>query len=232
MNKCVVTVNFNIHGKPFESPKVNNKLAGWDYVLFSNIEEITRNDSFQGWKVIKKPLINNHPIYTAKYYKWLILKELPKYDRAIYVDSYLEPTFDKPWDSLNESCFYLNPHPKRNCIYSELPKIASFRRDTKANMERVRKFLEEQGFPKEFGLWGTYIFNRSLKSPLANKICEELYDLMKVYSYRDQSMLSYVLWKNNFRPNDLVINNSWGTKTSRSVARQVTYVRNGKRIYD
>tara|TARA_Y100001937_G_C7134012_1_gene339013 strand:+ start:4557 stop:5252 length:696 start_codon:yes stop_codon:yes gene_type:complete len=230
--KCVVTANFNINGQPLENPKINNRLEGWDYFLFSNINEIIEKDVYNGWNVVKKDLINNNPLYTAKYYKWLIHKELPEYDTAIYVDSYIEPNINKPWDILDKNFINLKPHKRRNCVYKEFRYIVKFARDTKENMQKVKDFLESERFPENFGLWENNVFLRPLKDPKVNKICEELYDLMKIYSYRDQTLLSYVLWKNNYLPKDTMLNDSWRTKTSRSQARKKRYVRGGKRIYN
>ena len=104
--------------------------------------------------------------------------------------------------------------------------------ETKESMSKVKTFLESEKFPKNYGLWETQIQLRSLKNDKLNKICEELYELMKIFSYRDQSLLSYVLWKNNFKANDKILNDSWRTEISRSQARKKRYVVGGKSIYD
>jgi len=228
---CVVTTNFSPNKAPFENPKVLKPIKGWDYFIFSNIEEIVKEEIFNGWRVMPRDLISNHPIYTAKYYKYHIHKELPNYSKAIYVDAWLNPNSDKDWDRLEEP-FYLKKHQKRDCIFQELRAIAKFARDTKQNMDKVKDFLESQSFPKNYGLWETQIQLRCLKNKKVNKICEDLYNLMKNYSYRDQSLLSYVLWKNNFTPNDEVLSNRWRTEVSRSVARKTKFVSGNKRIYN
>lgn len=229
---CVVSANFNINGEPLEKPRINNPLEGWDYFLFSNIDEITNEEAYNGWKVIKKDLIDNNPLYTAKYYKWLIHKELPQYDTAVYVDSYMEPNANKPWSTLDKKNINLKPHKKRNCVYKEFKYIVRFARDTQENMNKIKNFLKEEGFPEDFGLWENNVFLRPLKNNKVNKICEELYDLMKIYSYRDQTLLSYILWKNNYLPKDDTLDNSWRRKTSKSRARKIKYVKGGKRIYN
>jgi hypothetical protein len=229
--KCVVTTNFSLNGSPFENPRVKSPLKGWDYFIFSNISEINRQEFFNGWKVMPRKLISNHPIYTAKYYKYHIHRELPEYNRSIYVDAWLNPNSQKDWDSLQEP-FYLKRHLNRSCIYDELRAITKFRRDTKENMQKVKSFLEAEGFPKGYGLWETQIQSRDLKNKEVNKICEDLYNLMENFSYRDQTMLSYILWKNNFTPNDSVLNNRWRTEVSRSVARKTKLLKNGQSIFD
>jgi hypothetical protein len=229
--KCVVTTNFSVDGSSFENPRVASPMKGWDYFIFSNVSEITNQEFFNGWTVMPRNLISNHPIYTAKYYKYHIHKELENYDKAIYVDAWLNPNVNKNWDSLEED-FYLKKHKRRDCIYDELRAIVKFGRDSKESMDKVESFLKLEKFPKNYGLWETQIQLRSLKNDKVNKICEELYSLMKNFSYRDQSLLSYVLWKNNFKANDEILNDSWRTKVSRSQARKKRYVKGGKRIYN
>jgi hypothetical protein len=207
-------------------------MEGWDYYLFSNIKEIVEHEVYHGWKVVPKELINNNPLYTAKYYKWLIHKELPEYNTAIYVDSYIEPNINKPWDTLDENAINLKPHKRRNCVYKEFRYIVRFARDTQEKMDKVKDFLRAENFPEDFGLWENNVFLRPLKNKGVNKICEELYNLMKIYSYRDQALLSYVLWRNSYLPKDDTLNDSWRTKTSRSKARKMRYVKGGNRIYN
>ena len=158
----------------------------------------------------------------------VIHKELPEYETAIYVDSYMEPNINKPWADLDKNLLNLKPHKRRSCVYDEFSYIVRFARDTKENMEKVKEFLKGEDFPENFGLWENNVFLRPLKNERVNKICEELYDLMKIYSYRDQTLLSYVLWKNNYFPPKNGMDNSWRLKTSRSAARKLRYVRNGK----
>ncbi|QKF94181.1 nucleotide-diphospho-sugar transferase [Fadolivirus algeromassiliense] len=201
MKKVVYSCLFVNGPKKRDQPSINNKLEGWDYIMFTNIPDKLINT---GWTPIQKPLVNNHPIYSAKHYKWCGHKYLSEYDIAIYVDAYMTPNHNVDWNNYaNKVEVYgisngiiMMKHPNRACIYSECNEIHKCRKDTKANMEKVINFLKLEGMPTNYGLTAAGLFIRHLKNNELNKFCEELFDLMLKFSYRDQSLLSYMFWKN------------------------------------
>lgn len=97
MRKVVYTCLFSDGNRKMDRPFVNNKdkLKGWDYIIFTNVNLEDFGDC--GWTVIKKELANNHPIYTSRYYKWIVTSHLSEYDIGIYVDAYMAPA-NIDWD--------------------------------------------------------------------------------------------------------------------------------------
>src|ERR1700679_2451091 len=165
-----------------DQPKINeeDKLPGFEYVMFTNIPEIVKKT---GWTPIHKDLIGNHPIYTAKHYKWLAHKYLPDGEIVIFVDSYMMPHKNVNWSlyfkKLNKddiNCgIILMKHPVRGCIYNECDAIASCKKDTRKNMDIVKEFLKEKGMPRYGGLVESGLLVRNLKNDKFNKVCEELF---------------------------------------------------------
>ena len=207
MKKVVYSCLFSNSDRVRDDPCTDNnvKLNGFDYIMFTNIPEHVTNSI---WTPIYKDLIDDHPIYTAKHYKWLAHKYLLDYDIAIYVDAYLSPKIidwneyiDKLTIDGAENGVRLMRHFHRNCIYDECSAIARCRRDTSENMNKVIEFLKENNMPTKFGLSQGGLVVRHLKNKDFNNLCNELYELLLKFTYRDQAMLSYVFWKNNVKLN-------------------------------
>ena len=206
MKKVVYSCLFSNNKKRLDQPNITTKLEGFDYVMFTNVPDYITNTD---WIPIYKDLIDDDPIYTAKYYKWIAHKYLSCYDIGIYVDAYMMPNPHVNW-SLYENKLDINDvtsgillmkHPERNCIYQECNAIVACRKDTRMNMNKVIEFLKTNNMPTNYGLSAGGLFMRHLKNEHFNKLCEELYELMLKFSYRDQSLLSYVFWKNNIKIN-------------------------------
>lgn len=190
--------------EPFIQPE--DKLEGYDYMMFTNVPDKLTNT---GWMPINKPLINDHPIYTAKYYKWNAHQYLTDYNIGIYVDAYLSPNNNIQWNDyisqLKINGLYdgiiLMKHPFRQCIYVECDAIHQCRKDTKVNMDKVINFLQSENMPKDYGLCQAGLFIRNFKNNDVNQMCEELFMLMLKNTYRDQALISYVFWKHNEKIN-------------------------------
>lgn len=206
MKKVVYSCLFSNNKKKLDIPNVTNKLEGFDYVIFTNVPKNIINT---GWTPIYKELIDDHPIYTAKYYKWVPHHSLLDYDIAIYVDAYLSPNSSVNWSLYINKLgisditlgFILMKHPHRNCIYVECDAIVKCRKDTRENMNKVIEFLNDNNMPTNYGLSEGALFMRHLKNEYFNELCEELYVLMKKFTYRDQALLSYIFWKHNVKIN-------------------------------
>lgn len=210
MKKVVYSCLFS-KNKRVDEPRIVDKLDGWDYFMFTNTPERVNGS---GWNSIHKDLMDDHPIYTAKYYKWIAHKYLLDYDIAIYVDAYMSPNTMMDWGTyiskLNENDTFngiiLNRHQHRGCIYQECEAISHCRKDTKENMNKVINFLKENGMPSNYGLCSCGLFIRHLKNNGFNKLCDELFELMLKFTYRDQALISYIFWKNNVKINSGLTN--------------------------
>ncbi len=201
MKSVVFSCLFSNNTRQMDKPKVinNNKIVGYDYIMFTNIPN---NVEDTGWTPIYKELINGHEIYTAKYYKWMAHNYLLDYDFAIYVDAYMIPNPRINWQAyinklnIDEGIIFTK-HNERGCIYNECNAIVTCKRDTAENMNKVKEFLTMNNMPNNYGLSSNGLLLRDLKNDKFNKICEELYNLMLQFTYRDQALLSYVFWKND-----------------------------------
>jgi hypothetical protein len=207
MKKVVYSCLFYDGKRIVDKPHIDedNKLEDWDYVIFTNIPDELKDS---GWTPMYKKLIKNHPIYTAKCYKWLAYRYLTNYDIAIYVDAYLAPIttdWDKYINKLStdgiENGVIMMKHSRFECIYAECYEIIRCKRDTEENMCKVMRFLKENNMPVNYGLYEGGLFIRHLKNTDFNNFCNELFVHMLNFTYRDQALLSYVCWKHGIKFN-------------------------------
>lgn len=213
--------------KPIDTPGPFDKIPGMDYILLTNVpnaHQVFKNTSWTIRPVTPPPEHvpkRHYAIYANRYYKWHPAQTFPDYHVAIYVDGFQVPDASKAsvwWrlakdtmhpldrETLQDSpvCIIQCKHPTNDCIYKELRSIVNARKDTAARMMAVNLYLESNGFPKDIGLmWnGCYVLALH-KNPLITKLFNDLYEDMIIYTYRDQSLYMYHLYKN--RVNDYYV---------------------------
>jgi hypothetical protein len=207
MRKVVYSCLFAGSTANVDKPYVKDKLAGFDYVMFTNIPHALKNS---GWTPIHRELLNSHAIYTSRFYKWTAHNFLFDYDVAIYVDAYLSPNIANNWEDIINSLdptsankgIIMMKHPLRKCIYRECAAIVSAKKDTRERMNTVIAFLRSNDMPSDYGLYECALFVRHLGNVQLNDMLEELFNLMLKYTYRDQALLTYIFWKNGVKPSN------------------------------
>jgi hypothetical protein len=177
MKKVVYSCLFSSGTKRMDHPNINetDKLEGFDYIMFTNISDKLQNTVCT---FIDKDLMNEHPIHTAKYYKWNSHKYFEDYEIAIYVDAYMMPNPTIKWDeyipqlkSDDINCGIIQmKHSQRNCIYMECNAIVGCKKDTRINMDKVINFLKTNNMPGNYGLFECGLFLRHLKNEELNSI--------------------------------------------------------------
>jgi hypothetical protein len=210
-----IMVNNPLDNKPIDNPKMFKMIPGWDYVLVTNIGNTIFNHS--GW--IKGTILKMEPpkeempdrnhthwsIYANRWCKWHPDKLFPDYDYIIYIDGFQVPDISKlkEWQILIQQFSTQNKsiiqslHNKQNCIYKEHNIIIQCKKDTKEAMNKTTVYLKSMGFPENKSLmWnGCYIYKA--RSPVIQKVWNDLWEDMLIYTYRDQALLVYEIWKNN-----------------------------------
>ena len=206
--KAFITAIISDGKRKVDQPAIAQKVSGWDYILFTNVRTLLEEE--KNWVPRKMDLINNSAVYTAKYCKWMAHTMIPEYDTVVWVDGYLSPNPAMNWDLFDADLkIGLKPHPsKSECVYKELRAVVDYQKDSRRRMKRLKKFLHKERMPADYGLYETNIYGRTLKDSRLNQILEKMYELMEEFTYRDQVILPYVLWKNNIRPK-IFLSNEW-----------------------
>jgi len=226
--------------KPIDLPKSFKRIIGWDYVLITNVKNAVNIFWNSGWRrgeiyTMEPPEDEMPPlskkgweIYANRWFKWHPDRIFKNHDIAIYVDGFQVPNFDKSseWVSLTEQLFNASDrdttrppyiiqslHPTKKCIYQEHDNIIACHKDSYENILKVKKYVKVHGYPNNYTLFwnGCYIYK--LGSEQIQKVWNNLWQDMLLYTYRDQSLLMFEIWKNNAfefwrieKLNDLIIN--------------------------
>lgn len=175
---------------------------GWHYLCYSD-KKIKSNI----YELILIPFELNElsQVKRQRMLKILPYKFIPNYKVCVYVDSNITIKCDLNWlfnNYCNGNEFSVITHPLRNCIYEEAKECIKRKKDTKESIEKHIEMLYKNGFPQNYGLNETNMLVRK-NTQNVNIVMEEWANIIIDGSHRDQLSLSYVLWKLNYKPNNL-----------------------------
>jgi len=168
---------------------------GIDLICFTDNKKLHS----KSWKIVLVETNNNPPALLNRRIKLLgPYNELKNYKKSLYLDgsilikSDLSSFFSKYADiSLGNF-----RHPRRSCIYDEMAScIVSGKGDPIKLITQCRDYALNK-MPVKFGLSDNKIILRDHKSPIVSKLMHEWWENVTNYSGRDQTCLSYVLYKN------------------------------------
>lgn len=188
----------------------------WDYVLFTDNEEILKFKNYGGWKVRKISHFENDNTKTNRWYKLHPNILFPEYDESIYIDANIfinaKDFFDEIEEKSVNHTILIPRHPFLDCIYKEIDRVlvevcGIEKRADPEPVKKMKEFLEKENFPKNYGLNENNIIYRRHNDEKVIKIMDEWWFFLENYSSRDQCSLSYVLWKNNIKPEDIYLTN-------------------------
>lgn len=205
--------------KPIDMPGNFEIIPGWDYVLLTNLKNGKKIFEKSGWNKgeirIMEPPEDEMPsrtrrgwaIYAARWCKWHPDRLFGDYDIAIWVDGCQVPNFNKynMWNNftnllMNNEYEYdilFDTHKKNNCIYDEHKSIVFCQKDTDVDMLKVTKYIKVMGCPTNLGLFWTRCYIYRIGSKNIQKTAKYLWDDMLLYTYRDQALLTFEIWRNN-----------------------------------
>ena len=204
--------------KPIDLPSSFELIPGYDYVLITNLvngKEIFKKSGWNKGEIrIMEPPEEEMPnknrrawqVYANRWFKWHPDKLFSDYDIVIYVDGFNIPNFNKKeeWNKIigkfcNETQLLIlqDNHPKNSCIYQEHDSIVKCGKDNYFSMIRVTKYVKTMGCPLDIGLYwnGCYIYKTGSK--IIQKVWSDMWFDMLSYTYRDQALLMFEIWRNN-----------------------------------
>lgn len=187
------------------SPVYNNDNV--DYVMYTNNESI----KFKIWQ--KRDIPNkiqelNNDILINRYIK-MHPKELfgNEYDYAIYIDGNIRTISDISSfvHQIKENTgLAIHRHYVRDCIYREAEACELYKKGDINNLQKQIKGYENEGMPKKYGLLECNVIVSDLKNENAIQILDRWWkEFIHSNSMRDQICLPYVLWKMNYKINDI-----------------------------
>lgn len=211
---CIYTINFN----NYEGKRILlQKNTDIDNIYFTDDPSLKENS------IIHKCIQNNILFlyidvekYTSNNW-WTVQKQVQRmiktcphdylplnYTKSIYLDGdrmltkkFCKEDVNRLLDDVDIVC-YENPwnrgNPKRVC--NEKKVIQQSNHDTKENLDRIWKILQENHFPDNIGLSETSILIRNHSN--IKLFSNEWRDLIKI-CIRDQMSFEYLLWKHKVK---------------------------------
>ena len=201
-NKCIYTALFGTDPQTSDTLAQVQSIEGWDFVCFTNMDI----QDAKGWKIVHVEPKTNSMALAAKRIKWLSHKVLEDYDIVVWIDAYLAPSIiaaDKlyQWITLMKergAVMFHRQHEKRNCIWDECDAVVKNKRDTPEHVQSVRKLLQIQNMPTQFGLYDTNIMIKFHKDKRLISISERIMHLLEQYTTRDQLIVTFVYYMQKF----------------------------------
>ncbi len=191
-----ITGNYDLLRQPLYHPN------DFDFICFSN--DIPEKQ-IGVWKICKIPFSNHDKVTLSRYSKLNPHLVLQKYDYSLWMDTNIQVVghvFLNEVRSLieNSISFVSVKHPLRSCIYTEIKACILEGKISYINGLHWNKFLRNEKFPKNYGLYENNFILRKHNDPLVKNISREWWKLFLKGPKRDQLSLCYVFWKHHFRP--------------------------------
>lgn len=213
MNKkiCVYTC---ITGDYDNVIEITKKEKNIDYYLFTNNKNIKSNtwdviyiedDKLDNQRLSRKIKMLGHPIIDERYSVSIWMDACIDFQKSIneFVNMYYNE---------KEAPFSAFKHHLNNCIYQEANDCIRMGKDTKENVVEHIKFLKEEKYPKDNGLYEMTVFIKNHNDPKVKETMKLWFDMVCNHSKRDQLSFMYSVWKTHMRIKtiDLVVwDNEW-----------------------
>jgi hypothetical protein len=204
--------------KPIDKPGDFYLIPGIDYVLLTNLPNGKEVFKKSGWakgeiRIMEPPeeeMPNRNKkgwaIYAARWCKWHPDRLFSDYDLAIWIDGWQIPDYNKKEELLtlcnellnqNKVDILLEEHNKNKCIYDEHQSIIFCQKDSYENMFKVSKYVKVMGCPMNVGVFWTGCMIYKIGSKKIQDIVKYLWIDMCLYTYRDQALLTFEIWRTN-----------------------------------
>lgn len=173
------------------------KEEGIEYLCFTNNPKI--KSSY--WKIVYiEDEDNLGNMLLSRKIKILGHPYLEQYDISIWVDGALEVKggirqFVKEWCNLYEYPMACFRHRLRDCVYEEASACITHRKANKEDVIEYIDFLEQEGFPHEYGLAECTVLIRRENDSEVKRAMELWFELLCKYVKRDQLSFPYSIWK-------------------------------------
>ena len=180
----------------------------WDYICFTNNNKLLKKKQIGEWKI--EPLLYTESTQTknARYHKINALKIFPQYKKSLWVDANIKILSPYIFDIIKstDKDLLIPYHPVRNCIYEEADAVLYHKKEDAEIVDNQVKLLKSLNMPENYGLNETRLIFRNHENKQIEGIMDQWWEFLKNNSKRDQLSLSYILFKNNIKVEDISIN--------------------------
>ena len=176
------------------------------YVCFTDNKFLIGLKRIGEWEI--RPLVFNSldNVRNARWHKTHPHILFPEYEESVWLDGNVEILTNKFFEEIKNREFAVPIHYCRDDIYEEIKSARMMHPELYSILKEQEQFLRTEGMKEGYGLNETNIIFRKHKK--TSDIMDAWWDMINKYSSRDQTSLSYVLWKNNIRVNKISIDNA------------------------
>ncbi|MBD5550039.1 MAG: DUF616 domain-containing protein [Lachnospiraceae bacterium] len=198
---CIVGDYDNV----FEPGKEVREL--FDFYLIS--DKAPQQSSVYHWINIKDVIPSTISDFTRmnRYCKINAHKIFPEYRNSVYYDGnvILEHNLDNCFEKLKKTRIGVASPNRWECMYAEAVRLMpQMRDDPEIIYSQMKKYWRE-GMPEKFGSCWCNVLIREHNNPICVKLMEEWWHEVETQSKRDQLSFPYVLWKNNYSMEDVLM---------------------------
>ncbi len=173
----------------------------WDYVCFTDNSELIRKGSVGVWEIRPVPAAELDSVRKNRWCKMHPHVLFPSHAESIYIDGNINIISGYIFNQIStrNSNILLPWHFARCCAYSEIDILLNRPQttaDDRSLLDSHRDFLEQEGFPRDFGLSENNLIYRRHHDALVIKLMSDWWNVYSSGPSRDQASLSYVFWKN------------------------------------
>lgn len=165
------------------------------------------------WEI--RALTANHldHVRSAKYYKLFPDQLFPNDLYSLWIDGNIDVLNDRlelRLDRLINDAVVIsaNPHFERDCAYDEAAVCLFAKLDDSEIIRSEVRYLKQEGFPHNFGLFEMNIIFRQHHHGLNISVMNSWWDMILRFSRRDQISFTYALHKNKSSCERLFLRNS------------------------
>lgn len=177
-----------------------------DYYIITD-QNVSRNSL---WKTIPWEQYCSNELSDAeknRFFKMHPECVFSKYKYSIYIDGNVKVISDlTPYVKLlGEVGIGFHYHNQRQCAYKELEAIKLAYKVRKEDADGYKMYLQEKGFPEDYGLLECNVIVREHNNPICRKVMEEWWKQFLNRIKRDQVSLPFVLFSNNIKVDSVAV---------------------------
>ena len=182
----------------------------WDYVCFTDDENLVAQKNVGVWKIRPLAFQERDNTRNSRYHKINPHKLFPEYEQSIWCDSNVNILSSYIFEQIlkRKTDILVPVHFCRDCIYDEFAEVEKLGYDDVDVIRHQEKLLEDDGFPKKWGLAETNVLYRKHLKPEIMKTMDMWWSFVRDFSKRDQLSFTYVLWKNGYDVKNLFVKNA------------------------
>lgn len=172
----------------------------WDYILFTDNEELIEQAYIYHWEVRRNPFNDLDNVRNARYCKINAHKVCTEYQYSLYLDGNIIVNNNSIFMNTNNlikqhTIIAIPIHPMRTCIYDEADVVKQYHIDYSQIVDKQIAFLKSEQYPMQNGLFETGIIFRKHHNERLVAAQELWWKMLTRFSKRDQLSQLYAFWK-------------------------------------